>query len=166
MILAGQRSMNTSRTSSLQTLMTRSGRTVRREKTRKTNKERRCRFHPADRKKSAFSSSTAFSSRSGPSFSESGQPNRRVYSSSQHLGPCFKISSFLYFTRYTYFVFTLGFMALLQGHIQYYPVFVGYFRFLFFYLLLVSAELRYLLGANCLQLQNLQHAIQRHPGKV
>ena len=65
---------------------------------RKTN-ERRRRFRPADRKESASSTSAAFSSRSGPSYSASGQPNRRVFSSSQSLGPCFKISSFLYFTR-------------------------------------------------------------------
>ena len=148
MILAGQRLMNTFRTSSLQTLMIGRGRTGRREGPREKNIERRRRFHSPDRKKSASSTSTAFSSRSGPSFSESGQPNQRVYSSSQYLGPCFKISSLLYFTRYTCFVFFFGFMALLPGHIQYIPVFVGYFRFLFFYLLLVSAELGYLLGAN------------------
>ena len=64
---------------------------------RKTSKRRR--FRPADRKESASSTSATFSSRSGPSYSTSGQPNRRVYSSSQRLGPCFKISSFLYFTR-------------------------------------------------------------------
>ena len=65
---------------------------------RKT-KERRRRFRPVDRKEPASSTSAAFSSRSGPSYSAGGQPNRRVFSSSQHLGPCFKISSFLYFTR-------------------------------------------------------------------
>ncbi|CAH3149781.1 unnamed protein product, partial [Porites lobata] len=65
---------------------------------RKT-KERRRRFRPVDRKEPASSTSAAFSSRSGPSYSASGQPNRRVFSSSQRLGPCFKISSFLYFTR-------------------------------------------------------------------
>ena len=65
---------------------------------RKT-KERRRRFRPVDRKGPASSTSAAFSSRSGPSYSASGQPNRRVFSSSQRLGPCFKISSFLYFTR-------------------------------------------------------------------
>ena len=53
--------------------------------------------------------------------SASGQPNRRA------LGPCFKISSFLYFSRYTCFVFTFGFMALLTGHIQYSPGFVVFF---------------------------------------
>ena len=31
--------------------------------------------------------------------SASGQANRRAFSSSQRLGPCFKISSFLYFSR-------------------------------------------------------------------
>ena len=65
---------------------------------RKT-KERRRHFRSMDRKESASSTSAAFSSRSGPSHSASGQPNRRVFSSSQRLGPCFKISSFLYFTR-------------------------------------------------------------------
>ena len=65
---------------------------------RKT-KDKRRRFRPADRKESASSTSTTFSSRSGPSYSASGHPNRRVYSSSQRLGPCFKISSFLYFAR-------------------------------------------------------------------
>ena len=99
---------------------------------RKT-KERRRRFRPVDRKESASSTTPAFSSRSGPSYSASGQPNRRVFSSSQRLGPCFKISSFFYFTRQTCFVFTFGFMALLPGHIQYSPAFVGYCRFLFFY---------------------------------
>ena len=62
---------------------------------RKT-KERRHRFRPADGKESASSTSTPFSSSSEPSYSASGQPNRRVNSSSQRLGPCFKISSFLY----------------------------------------------------------------------
>ena len=70
-----------------------------REAERKT-KERCRRFRPADRKESASSTSAAFSSRSGPSYSAGGQPR---------------------------------FMALLPGHIQYSPVFVGYFRFLFFY---------------------------------
>ena len=65
---------------------------------RKTKGIRR-QFRPADQKESASSTSTAFSPRSGPSYSASGQPNRRVYSSSQRLGPCFKISSFLYSTR-------------------------------------------------------------------
>ena len=65
---------------------------------RKT-KERRCRSHLADRKESACSSSTAFSFRSGPSYTANGQPSRTVYSPSQRLGPCFKISSFLHFTR-------------------------------------------------------------------
>ena len=65
---------------------------------RKT-KERRRRLRPADRKESASFTSTAFSSRSRPSYTASGQPNRTVYSPSQRLGPCFKISSFLYFTR-------------------------------------------------------------------
>ena len=64
---------------------------------RKT-KERRRRFHPADRKESASSTSATFSSRSGPSYLASGQPNRRVFSSWQRLGPCLKISSSLYFT--------------------------------------------------------------------
>ena len=60
----------------------------------------RCRrFRPTDGKESASSSSTAFSSRSGPSYTASGRPNRTVYSPSQRLGPCFKTSSFLYFTR-------------------------------------------------------------------
>ena len=76
---------------------TRMYRTERRAE-RKTE-ERRRRFRPVDRKESASSTSAAFSSRSGPSYSASGQPNRRVFSSSQRLGPCFKISSFLYFTR-------------------------------------------------------------------
>ena len=62
-------------------------------------KERRRRFRPVDRKESASSTTAAFSSLSGPSCSASGQPNPRVFSSSQRLGPCFKISSFLYFTR-------------------------------------------------------------------
>ena len=48
---------------------------------------------PVDRKESASFTSTAFSSRSGPSYTASGQPNRTVYSPSQRLGPCFKISS-------------------------------------------------------------------------
>ena len=65
---------------------------------RKT-KERRRRFCPADRKESASSTSTAFSSCSGPSYTASGQPSRTVYSPSQRLGPRSKISSFLYFTR-------------------------------------------------------------------
>ena len=65
---------------------------------RKT-KERRRRFRPADRKESASSTSTAFSPRSGSSYSASGQPNGRVYSSSQRLGSCFKISNFFYSTR-------------------------------------------------------------------
>ena len=59
--------------------------------------------------------------------SASGQPNRRAFSSSQRLGPCFKISSFLYFSRETCFIFTFGFMALLSGHIQYSPGFAGFF---------------------------------------
>ena len=71
---------------------------VERRAERKT-KDKRRRFRLADRKESASSTSTTFSSRSGPSYSASGQPNRRVYSSSQRLGPCFKISSFLYFAR-------------------------------------------------------------------
>ena len=66
---------------------------VKRRAERKT-KERRRPFRPADRKESASSTSTAFSPRLGSSYSASGQPNRRVYSSSQRLGPCFKISSF------------------------------------------------------------------------
>ena len=65
---------------------------------RKT-KDKRRRFRPADRKESASSTSTTFSSHSGPSYSASGHPNRRVYSSSQRLGPCFKIINFLYFAR-------------------------------------------------------------------
>ena len=68
-------------------------------KAERKTKERCRRFRPADRKESASSTSAAFSSRSGPSYSAGGQPNQRVFSSSQHLGPCFKISSFLYFTR-------------------------------------------------------------------
>ena len=56
---------------------------------RKT-KERRRRFRPTDGKESASSTSTAFSSRSGPSYTASGQPNRMVYSPSQRLGPCLK----------------------------------------------------------------------------
>ena len=72
---------------------------VERKAERKT-KERCRRFRPVDRKESASSTSAAFSSRSGPSYSAGGQPR---------------------------------FMALLPGHIQYSPVFVGYFRFLFFY---------------------------------
>lgn len=71
---------------------------VQRRAERKT-KERRRRLRPTDRKESASSTSRAFSPRLSPSYSTSGQPNRRVYSSSQRLGPCFKISSFLYFTR-------------------------------------------------------------------
>ena len=68
---------------------------------RKT-KERRRRFR---RRKSGrsrrrrSSTSTAFSSRSGPSYTASGQANQTVCSPSQRLGSCFKISSFLYFTR-------------------------------------------------------------------
>ena len=53
-------------------------------------KDRRRRFRPADRNGSASSTSAAFSSPSGPSCSASGQFNRRVFSSSQRLGPCFK----------------------------------------------------------------------------
>ena len=68
-------------------------------KAERKTKERCRRFRPADRKESASSTSAAFSSRSGPSYSAGGQPNQRVFSSSQRLGPCFKISSFLYFTR-------------------------------------------------------------------
>ena len=68
-------------------------------RTERKTKERRRRFGPVDRKESASSTSAAFSSGSGPSYSASGQPNRRAFSSSQRLGPCFKISSFLYFTR-------------------------------------------------------------------
>lgn len=71
---------------------------VQRKAERKT-KERRRRLRPTDRKESASSTSRAFSPRLGPSYSTSGQPNRRVYSSSQRLGPCFEISNFLYFTR-------------------------------------------------------------------
>ena len=71
---------------------------VERRAERKT-KERHCRFRPADQKELASSTSATFSSCSGLSYSASGQPNQRVFSSSQHLGPCFKISSFLYFTH-------------------------------------------------------------------
>ena len=71
---------------------------VKRRTERKT-KERQRRFCSAHQKESASSTSATFSSRSGPSSSVSGLPNRRVFSSAQRLGPCFKISSFLYFTR-------------------------------------------------------------------
>ena len=71
---------------------------VERRAERKT-KERCCRFRPADQKELASSTSATFSSCSGLSYSASGQPNQRVFSSSQRLGPCFKISSFLYFTH-------------------------------------------------------------------
>lgn len=63
---------------------------------RKT-KERRRRFRPMDRKESASPTPAPSYSRSGPPYSASGQSNRRVYSSSQRLGPCFKISSRLCF---------------------------------------------------------------------
>lgn len=41
--------------------------------------ERRSRFRPTDGNESASSTCTAFSSRSGPSYTASGQPNRTVY---------------------------------------------------------------------------------------
>ena len=63
---------------------------------RKTKKRRR-RFRPVDRKESASPTPTPSYSRSGPPYSVSGQSNRRVYSSSQRFGPCFKISSRLCF---------------------------------------------------------------------
>lgn len=92
---------------------------------RKT-KERRRRFRPVDRKESASPTPTSSYSRSGPPYSASGQSNRRVYSSLQRLGPCFKILSTL-----DLLCFTFGFMALLPGRTQYSPVFVVYFCVLF-----------------------------------
>ena len=87
MILAGQRSMNAFRASWLLTLMTRRGCTGQREGPRENQGN------------TSSSTSAALSSRSGPPYSASGQLYPRVYSSSQRLGPRFKISSFLYFTR-------------------------------------------------------------------
>ena len=112
---------------------------------RKT-KERGRRFRPTDRKESASTASAVFSSHSGPSASASGQPNRRVFSSSQRLGPCFKISSFLFFTPQTCFVFCLRIygVTLRPFPMNILQDLLTIFVYCFCYSLLVSAELKFL----------------------